>query len=156
MSYTYAVEKMADVWDEFEPLARMQYAEMVDRLAPMGREHAPFNPLKETYLSYNERGLLTLFTIRHDGVPVGYAMVYVMPDMHNQELVAREDTLYVHPDHRRGVGRNLVKKILEALRVSGVKRVEVEVTTDPRVAHAWRRMGFQDTSTRLSYYFEGN
>lgn len=154
MSYEFGIEKVADALADFDPLARMHYAEMKARLEGEGHVVSDYDPQIEEYIRFNEMGYLTLFTVRDDGNPVGYAMVYVSEDMHNRDLVAKEDTLYIHPDHRNGLGKRFVQKILAALRDAGVKRVDVTVTTDPRVAMLWRRIGFKDTAPQMSYYLQ--
>jgi ribosomal protein S18 acetylase RimI-like enzyme len=73
--------------------------------------------------------------------------------MHNQDLIAQEDTIFVLKDYRNGVGKKMVKHILEELRVRGVKRVLVSAMTDLRVAKLWRRMGFTDVATQMIYKF---
>jgi ribosomal protein S18 acetylase RimI-like enzyme len=73
--------------------------------------------------------------------------------MHNQDLIAQEDTIFVLKEHRNGVGKKMVKHILEELRVRGVKRVLVSAMTDLRVAKLWGRMGFTGVATQMIYKF---
>jgi L-amino acid N-acyltransferase YncA len=153
VSYVFGVEKWAEAWPVFEPLMRRHYGEMADRLAAEGHDVSPFAPRVDAYQSANERGEMVMFTIRKDGEPVGYSMIYVTRSMHNGDLVANEDTIYVHPDHRNGIGRKLTKLILGALRQAGVKRAYVSAATDPRATKLWQRMGFKPTAQQMTYYF---
>jgi L-amino acid N-acyltransferase YncA len=73
--------------------------------------------------------------------------------MHNSDLIAREDTIYVLPEHRNGIGKKLVKVILEELKHRNVKRLHVSAMTDLRVAKLWSRMGFKESSTQMIYKF---
>jgi predicted N-acetyltransferase YhbS len=73
--------------------------------------------------------------------------------MHNGDLIAQEDTIFVLKDHRNGVGKKLVKVILEELKERGVKRVLVSAMTDLRVAKLWARMGFKEAATQMIYTF---
>jgi GNAT superfamily N-acetyltransferase len=79
--------------------------------------------------------------------------VYITNDMHNNDLIAQEDTVFVLKEHRNGVGKKLVKVILEELRGRGVKRVSVSALTDLRVAKLWKRMGFKEAAVQMLYTF---
>lgn len=153
MTYNLSVENLEERWDEFVSLFVSHYGEMQARLERDGMKVSPFNPRKETYISANRRGDLLFFTVRKDGMPVGYATVYVTTDMHNQDVIAQEDTLYVLPPHRNGVGKKFVRSILDALREGGVKRANVSAMTDLRVSALWKRMGFKHTAHQMTYFF---
>jgi ribosomal protein S18 acetylase RimI-like enzyme len=73
--------------------------------------------------------------------------------MHNGDLIAQEDTIYVLPEHRNGIGKKFVKIILDELKERGVKRVSVAALTDLRVAKLWKRMGFKETAIQMMYIF---
>ncbi len=88
-----------------------------------------------------------------DGVPVGYATVYLTNDMHNGEKIATEDTLYVLKQHRSGIGRRLVKHVLDYLRANGFVRLSISATTDLRVVPLFRRMGFKEVAMQMAYVF---
>lgn len=153
MSYEFGVEQLSEAWEDFEPLFRQHYSEMQKRLKADGMEIPPYKPNVEAYKALNKSGDLLFFTIRCDGEPAGHASIYVTNDMHNGELIAREDTIYVLPEHRNGVGRMLSKRILQALREAGVKRLAVTALTDLRVAKLWQRMGFKHTAHHMTYFF---
>ena len=69
-------------------------------------------------------------------------------------VIAQEDTIFVVKEHRNGIGKKLVRMILEELRSRGVKRVNVSAMTDLRVAKLWARMGFKPAATQMIYNFE--
>jgi GNAT superfamily N-acetyltransferase len=73
--------------------------------------------------------------------------------MHNQDLIAKEDTVFVLKEHRNGIGKKLVKFVIEELRGRGVKRLNVSAMTDLRVAKLWKRMGFKEAATQMTYEF---
>lgn len=153
MSYTYHLGKHRETFDELEPLYRQHYQEMIDRLAKDGIEYSAYNPRWEEYWKASDGGWLLTFILRHEGKAVGCSNVYLTNDMHNQDLVAQEDTIYVLPDHRNGVGKKFVKVILEELKERGVKRVNVSAMTDLRVAKLWKRMGFKESAIQMIYTF---
>lgn len=154
MSYEITLEKFRDTYTELEPLYRQHYSEMIERLKADGVEdYSPYNPRLDEYVRASDGGWLLTFVLRLDGVACGYSNVYLTNDMHNQDLIAQEDTIFVLKEHRNGVGKQMVRHILEELRRRGVKRVLVSAMTDLRVAKLWRRMGFKDVATQMIYKF---
>ncbi len=153
MSYTFHLARFKETYDELEPLYRQHYAEMCERLAKDGIHYPPYNPRLDQYIASGDAGWLLTFVIRLEGAPVGYSNVYLTHDMHNGELIAQEDTIFVLKEHRNGIGKKLVKVILEELKERGVKRALVSAMTDLRVAKLWNRMGFKEAATQMIYTF---
>lgn len=152
-NYTIAEENLTAVYAELEPLFRAHYLEMTKRLEANGVSCAPYNPRLDEYFKASDGGWLKTFVVRSDGKPCGHAIVYITNDMHNREMIAQEDVLFVLPEHRHGVGKRLVKFGLEFLRSAGVRRLSVSAMTDLRVANLWRRMGFKEMATQMIYEF---
>jgi ribosomal protein S18 acetylase RimI-like enzyme len=73
--------------------------------------------------------------------------------MHNSDLIAQEDTIYVVPEHRNGIGRKFTKVILAELKERGVKRLNVSAMTDLRATKLWKRLGFKELATQMTYTF---
>ena len=153
MSYAFSVESFKATYLELEPLYRQHYKEMTDRLSEAGILYSPYSPRLEEYGKASDGGWLLTFVLRSNGVACGYANVYVTNDMHNHDLIAQEDTLFVIKEHRNGVGKKLVKFVIEELRSRGVKRLNVSAKTDLRVAKLWKRMGFKEAATKMTYEF---
>jgi len=153
MSYTMAVEKFTETYRELETLYRLHYAEMVARLGEAGIHYPEYKPRLDEYGKASDGGWLLNFVLRVDGKACGYANVYVTNDMHNHDLIAQEDTLFVIKEHRNGIGKKLVKFVLEELKARGVKRLNVSAKTDLRVAKLWGRMGFKEAATQMTYEF---
>ena len=148
-----AVEKFTDTYRELEPLYRRHYKEMTDRLSEAGIHYSPYNPRLAEYGKASDGEWLLNFVLRTDGAVCGYANVYVTNDMHNNDLIAQEDTVFVLKEHRNGIGKKLVKFVVEELRSRGVKRLNVSARTDLRVAKLWKRMGFKEAATQMTYQF---
>lgn len=156
MTYRFQVENAALNVGELLPLYSAHYREMQERLAADGVVIPVFNPRIDTYVKAAMDGYFLNFVVRtEDGEAVGYCNVYLTNDMHNGELIAREDTVFVRKDHRNGVGKKLVQFGLEQLRQRGVKRLHVQALTDLRVEKLWRRMGFKPVATSMVYQFDG-
>lgn len=153
MSYTFQVEKWHENFPELEPIYRQHYADMLERLASQGIYYSPYNPRLDEYFKASQGGWLLSYVARLEGKAVGYCSVYITNDMHNRDLIAQEDALYVLKEHRSGVGKKLVEFGLNDLRDRGVKRLNVNAMTDLRVAKLWQRMGFKHTCHSMTYTF---
>jgi GNAT superfamily N-acetyltransferase len=153
MNYTITLEKFTENYRELEPLYRQHYAEMTERLAADGVEYSPYNPRLDKYGEACEGGWLLNFVVRCDGAAVGYSNVYLTNDMHNNDLICQEDTVFVLKEHRNGIGKKLVQCVLQELKERGVKRLMVSAMTDLRVVKLWKRMGFKEVATQMIYKF---
>lgn len=151
--YAVSLETFRATYPELERLYRMHYAEMQGRLAGQGVEIGPYAPRLPQYEKASDGGWLLTFVLRHEGKAVGYSNVYLTQDMHNGEPIAQEDTIFVEPGHRNGVGKQLTLHILDDLRRRGMKRVNVTAVTDLRVAKVWQRMGFRHTADAMTFIF---
>ena len=154
MSYTFTLERGDLNYSELEPNYRRHYSEMQERLTQDGIACPDYNPQLERYFDYFQSGVLRNYVVRFEGKPVGHANVYVTDNMHNGTPIAQEDVLYVVPEHRNGVGRKLVKFILEDLKKLGIRQVHISPVTDLRVGKIWKRMGFRPVAELMVYDFE--
>lgn len=139
-----------------ESLYRKHYAEMKARLERDGHKIGDYNPRLDAYFEAMDRGDLLTFIVLESGTLVGYSNVWLTNDMHNGELIAQEDTIYMLPEFRNGAGRKLVKFIMAELESRGVKRVTITPVTDLRVGKIWQRMGFKPVAELMTYHFEAN
>lgn len=152
--YAFAVENGADNFAELEPIYRIHYGEMQARLASEGIKVGDFDMRLDVYMERWRAENLINYTARKDGAAVGYGNFYITNDMHNGELIAVEDAIYVLPVHRNGTGRLLAKFVLDDLKARGVKRLKVAAVTDPRAALLWQRLGFRPGGQIMTYTFE--
>ena len=153
MSYTFHLGRHRDTFEELEPLYRQHYGEMVERLARDGIEYSPYNPRWDEYFKAGDNGHLLTFILRFDGKAVGCSNIYLTHDMHNSDLIAQEDTIYVVPEHRNGIGKKFSRVILDELKERGVKRLNVSAMTDLRATKLWKRMGFKESAIQMTYIF---
>lgn len=157
MTYRIGLEKFTEAWPDIEPLARMHFEETRTRMAEEGFDLGPFDPRLNVYRQADEGGYLFTFVVRtEEGKAVGHSTIYIQTDMHNRETIAREDTIYIHPDHRNGIGRKLTRFILDFLRSQGVKRATIDARTDPRAVALWRRLGFKPVAEVMMIQFPEN
>lgn len=156
MTYAFHLVNGHEFHPVLEPLYKQHYAEMQKRLETDGHPVGDYKPQLERYFSAMDSGELLTFIVVKDETVVGYSNIWVTTDMHNSEPIAQEDTVYMLPEHRNGVGRKLVKFILEFLSNLGVKRVTISPVTDLRVGKIWSRMGFRPVAQLMTYHFKGN
>jgi len=152
--YTMNCCKFREVYDDIVPAMYTHYQEMKERLESEGYKVSECNPDLKTYLKYGDEGWLLSYTLRLDDIFIGYANVYITEDMHNGDLIAQEDALFVYKNYRNGVGKQFVKYILNDLNSRGIKRLIVSAMTDLRVEKVWRRMGFTDLAKQMQYTFD--
>jgi hypothetical protein len=143
MSYRVERHGFAEIFPVLEPLLRQHYAEMSERMRGLGMEVSPYKPRWEQYRRASEGGWLLTFLLWFDDMPVGDALVYITNDMHNGDLIAQEDTIYVVPEHRRGAGRLLANAVHE-------ERLNVTTSTDLRVARWLERQGYKHVAHCMS------
>ncbi len=153
MSYEFSIEPGSVTLKELFPLYATHYREMQERLTRDGIPVANFNPRIDEYVKGWNEGRIINYVVRLGGDPIGYSNIYLTNDMHNSELIAQEDTIFILKAHRNGVGRRLAKFILADLQARGVKRVLVSAVTDLRVARIWQRMGFKHAAHSMVYTF---
>jgi GNAT superfamily N-acetyltransferase len=156
MTYSFHLVNGHELHPVLEPLYRQHYAEMKARLDADGIPIGDYNPQLKAYFEAMDNGSLLTFIVLENETVVGYSNVWLHNDMHNSELMATEDTVYLLPEHRNGVGRKFVKQILEHLQGRGVRRLTISSVTDLRADKLWQRMGFRPAAQIMTYTFEGN
>ena len=126
MSLIFATEPLTQCWNEIVELGSAHWHETMEYY----RDKQPFNPSFERYDSYAKAGWLVAFTVRDQGKMVGYGLMYVVPSMHTQSLIAVEDTMFILPEYRQGRnGLRLYEYVEQEMARRGV--VEVIVTAKP-------------------------
>lgn len=113
----------------------------IDRGSPRPWAHAAF----EHEL---ENAPPTLFTLHHQGSPVGFVVRRIQPP--EMDIV----NLAVAAEHRRlGFGARLLRLLLEKAQLEGVQRVFLEVRESNRRARdLYLRSGFEETQRRRNFY----
>ncbi len=154
MSYDISIENIETTYAELEPLYQQHYAAMKERMeVECDVELSPYNPRLDEYFKAGNGGWLLTFVLRNEGEAVGYCNIYVTNDMHNQDKIAQEDTIYVVPEHRRGAGRLLSQKVHEELKSRGVMRMSVTTSTELRVFKGLKRQGYKHTAHHMTITF---
>lgn len=152
--YEITLEKFAPTYREMVGLYQKHYSEMCERLESVGIKCSPYNPRLEQYAKASDEGWMLLFIVRHKGVACGHCNIYLTNDMHNSDLIAQEDTIYIDKSHRgRGIGIHLIKTVHNELKSRGVKRLNITTGTDLKVAKLLERMGYKHSAHAMTLTF---
>lgn len=131
------VELLANAWPDVKALVGRNYAEAGHAIV------GKFEPDIEAYLRMENQGIAELWTARHDGKLVGYAMYLVVPHFQYKGKVwAMQDVLYVLPQYR---GRTSIRMIVLADEVHKSQGVDVSYR------HVSKWVDYSRTLERLGY-----
>lgn len=154
-NYSVTVDRFDLTYQELEPLYRKHFAERKARYDAEGISSGEYNPQLETYFDYARSGILLTFIARTGGEPIGYSNIYVVNDMHDSELIAQEDAIYVLPQHRgAGAGDLLVRTVHQVMKDRNVKRLNITTSTDLKVANWLMKHGYKHTAHCMTVSFE--
>ena len=117
----YRLEKLADIFDELQPLIKLQFEELERPLTP---DH-DLDPDWERYYYIEKLNLLKVITCREKGKLIGYAFFTVGGHLHSRHcLTAYEDVYFLKKEYRKGrIGIQLFKYAEEYMKSIGVNRI---------------------------------
>lgn len=154
-NYTYHRERFDQTYVEMSPLYRRHFDEVRDHKRENGLDQPDYALDVKGYFAYAASDQLVSYVVRCDGRAVGYLHVYLLYDHRSGELVAIDDSLFVLPDHRTGVGRSLIEYAIAELSKTKAQKFTITASGDPRVATLLGRMGFKQTAIEMTYDLEG-
>jgi GNAT superfamily N-acetyltransferase len=116
---TFAREVIGERWAELEPLAAAHWRE-VGHFPDI-----PLEPHRHKYEACEAAGILRLFTVRTEGLLLGYSTYFVdTAPHHRNSLQAHHDALYLIPEARKlGNGLRFLAYCDQELRADGVQVV---------------------------------
>jgi GNAT superfamily N-acetyltransferase len=132
-------ELLFEAIDELSELVKLHYEEVA-----LHKENVPLAPMWERYSHLEAADAFVLYTARMDGKLIGYSAFFINRHMHYGDTVmAHNDVIFMHPDHRRGVaGIKLIKFCEQQLRDSGVVKITWHVKTNKDWKKILERMGY--------------
>jgi GNAT superfamily N-acetyltransferase len=120
----YARENYAEIIEELKPLLPIHWAEISQR------KDIPLSPDFDFYERANAAGMLWAYSARLSPGRdlIGYCiMAYTPRHAHYDHAWAKDDTLWIHPDHRNfGVGDGLFDFFEADLRSMGPVVIQIE------------------------------
>lgn len=117
---TYQVESFRECLEELKEILTNHYNEVED-----GINKVEFNPDYETYMKYEELGILTLITVRDDKTLIGYYLSLEIPMLNSKHILhSLEIGFFIVPSYRKSsIGLNLLKFTESVLKELGVQKM---------------------------------
>lgn len=151
-SYEFAMEPLTDALiEELHPLHAAHWRETE------GYRHGlTMNPQYATWQELNRAGRFIVFTVRCNGELVGNCTLHLYESTHTGTMAAKEDTLFVRPDHRRGrVGFRFVQYVIARLTEIGAKELTVTAKVGTRSERFFERIGMRFVAREYHTYLDG-
>lgn len=145
---TYQVETYSDVIEELLPLLAAHWRELA-----LFKDEIPLDPDHGWYRKGSEAGVLQFFTVRADGVLIGYAVFVVIPrHPHYAHRWAHDDILWVAPEHRKsGVGNGLLDFCESELSKNGPVMIHINTKIHaPALAVLLQSRGYENVELGFS------
>lgn len=153
MSVTYNIEPLSGCWSEIEAIGRAHWQETMEYY----RGKQPYAPSYDRYNSYDKAGWLITFTARNSetGQMVGYSLMYLVPSMHTQTMIATEDTIFLLPEYRRGRNGLRFHQFIEAeLRERGAREIVVTAKPGSAACRLLEHIGFSVINHQYSKHLD--
>lgn len=150
---SYTIERVQDYEAVIGPLQflhRAHWDETEDY------RHSNFQPQYRLLRQYWDWGLLRIWVARCEGKVIGHLTAYVSTSVHTGEQIATEDALYVLPEHRKGVGTELVRRALADLKEEGVAEVWATAKPQTRVGLLLKRLRFAHVADSFHIRLKGS
>lgn len=147
--YRIAVESFRGIEDELHGLHVRHWAETEKH-----RHGLPLNPDYGAMCADERAGRLVQFTVRLGAELVGNLRMNLGTSRHSGTLFAREDTLYIAPEHRGGMlAVHLLRYAESALRALGVREIRADSKVINRADVLMRRMGYEHVANLFTKVF---
>lgn len=138
MAVVFALETLAEAWNDAETLLFANHAE--SGMLPQ----AEFAPDKERYFEIEKTGMFRVFTARDAGRLVGYSVVFVSTHLHYRNTkFASPDVLFVHPDYRGSAAVRFILWSDQQLRAEGVQYIYRHISHKRDYSRTLQRMGYE-------------
>ncbi len=148
----FGVESLRDCWNEVVSIASEHWMETEEY-----RHGQVFNPDHARYVAFEDVGFLKLFTARDKGRLAGYAIMYLSPSMHTQQMIANEDTWFLKKEYRGGRNAYRFYQYVEGvLRDAGVVEIMMTAKLTNQAGRLMEKLGYDHVSNGYSKQFPEN
>ncbi len=125
--------------------------EQLDELMLFLDENINENYERIVFLNIRKRWPEGFLTVIADGKIVGACCGAILPNEKLRVLI-----LVLHENYqKKGIGKNLMNKMIDASKFFGVKKVTLEVRKDSDAIRFYRRLGFSSVDVLPCYYQDG-
>jgi len=111
------------------------------------REKIKLNVDFEKFFALERLRALASFSVRLDGVLIGYAVFICSPHLHYKDhVVAFADIIFVSTEHRKttGAGLGLIRFAERTLRGQGVAKIVYHIKLDHDFMPVLHKLGYED------------
>lgn len=149
--YRFGVERLRDLVRELHPLHELHWQE-----TEKYRHGLLLSVDYQQMAAWERSGRLIQFVVRSpSGQLIGQCRMYLARSMHTSVLVADEDTLFIHPDHR---GQMLSVRLLRYVERVLVEQMGVqEIRANSKLANnadvLMRRLKYEPVATQFAKVF---
>lgn len=142
----YAKEFLCDVISEVQPMLELHYQELTHH-----KDVIKLDPDWDRYAAMEHAGGFHIFTARDDEQLIGYSAFFLTPHIHYRHtVVAQNDVLYLHPDHRNGMtGIRLIKNSEREMKALGADKIVWHCKYSNDLQQILQRLGYTDEEAML-------
>jgi hypothetical protein len=134
----FAKERFEDIHQEVMPLVVKHYREIAWR-----QDDIPLDINLSRYFEIERAGLYQVWTVRRDGVLIGYSAWFTTPNLHYASTPwAMNDVCFILPAFR-GVGIELARHCERELAGMGIKCLHYHVKESYDWSPALKRIGYE-------------
>jgi len=143
MAHAFDRERVYECWPDLRPLTERHWREIAHY------QDIPLNVSEYLYDAMERAGRFRLYTVRSDGILVGYAGFFVTRStQHADSLQAVQDVLFLVPELRgRKVGLEFITWCDERLREEGVQVVYHHVKHTHNFGPLLASLGYESIGT---------
>jgi hypothetical protein len=137
----YAIENLAKVRREIEPLLKQHYDEIA-----LNKDIIKMNPDWEAYARLDAVNALRIYTARRNDKLLGYFVVIVSKSLHYRDhLFANNDVIFLTKPARKGLtGIKLIKYAIESLAAEGITKLHINTKAHQPFDAILERLNFEE------------
>jgi GNAT superfamily N-acetyltransferase len=137
----YAIENLAKVRREIEPLLKQHYDEIA-----LNKDIIKMNPDWEAYARLDAVNALRIYTARRNDKLLGYFVVIVSKSLHYRDhLFANNDVIFLAKSARKGLtGVKLIKYAIESLAAEGITKLHINTKAHQPFDAILERLNFEE------------
>lgn len=149
----FALEDFYSVREEVDELFYKHWEEVA-----LNKDKIKLNPDWSFYETLHTTNQLGVYTARKEGVLIGYFVVVASAHPHYKDhTFARNDILFIDPDHRKGLlGYRFIKWVVSELTGIGISVVAINTKNHKDFGALLERMDFTKAEQIYTKYVKGN
>ena len=143
----FAIENLAKVRREIEPLLKQHYDEIA-----LNKDIIKMNPDWEAYARLDAVNALRIYTARRNDKLLGYFVVIVSKSLHYRDhLFANNDVIFLAKPARKGLtGVKLIKYAIDSLAAEGITKLHINTKAHQPFDAILERLNFEEIESVYS------